>query len=240
MLRCSGARGPALGVYSMLNPDVATPTLHASVASDRVPFWARIAVVGALVLANTAIYLLSNTHPVRAPTVLHPNSLDLLLGWHAWTIWPYWLLLALAPAMALSLHSGHILWLTLRAYATALAVNLSIWLLWPTRVVRAALPAGLDSATAAAWRWLYAIDAPNNCFPSGHVTIPLVVAAGFCAQHPGARRWPFVAIVVLLPSVVTTGQHTSWDVLGGTATAVLGLLLASPALLRAQWRPNCP
>ncbi|MCY7355289.1 MAG: phosphatase PAP2 family protein [Lysobacter sp.] len=110
-------------------------------------------------------------------------------------------------------------------------MNLTIWPLWPTRLPGRVLPSDLDALTGGAWRLLYTLDAPNNCFPSGHVTIPLVIATDFCAQYPRARLWVWPLLLVL-PSVVTAGQHYSRDVFGGAATAVLGLLLAGRALRR--------
>jgi len=185
----------------------------------------RALVVLAFALLNTAVYLLSNAHPLHAPIALPRNALDQALGWHAWTIWPYWLLIALAPAMALCLRDRWIMATTLRAYALALGINLAIWLSCPTTIARPMSSDTLDPFTAGAWHLLYAIDAPNNCFPSGHVTIPVTIAAGLCAQHQAARYWLWPLLALLLPSVVTTGQHTSWDVLGGLATAAIGLLV---------------
>lgn len=196
-------------------------------------FGARLMLVLSLTALNSALYLLSNAWPMRTPTPLPINALDAWLGWHAWTIWPYWLLLLLAPAMALALRERAVLMATLRAYAVTLAVNFTIWSLWPTRsAFPRAWPPGLDRATDSAWRMLYALDGPNNCFPSGHVSIPLVIATGFCAHYPHTRRWVWPLLLVLLPSVVTTGQHSSWDVVGGAMTACLGVLLGGRQLLK--------
>jgi len=201
-------------------------------ANKDVPLRNRAFLIAALALVNSALYVLSNANPLREPIVMPHNTVDLALGWHAWTIWPYWLLLALAPVLALQIREASLLHATLRAYALALLTNLAIWLAWPTKIVRHAIADTLDPATAAAWRLLYALDGTGNCFPSGHVTIPLVIATGFCAQYPQARRWVWIAIAILLPSVVTTGQHSSWDILGGAATAAFGIRVASPDLLR--------
>lgn len=202
--------------------------------ATRLPLRTRVALVLTLGTINGALYVLSNAHPLRTPVALPTTAVDHLLGWHAWTIWPYWLLLCLAPALALGLRDRRILVATLRAYGLALALNLSIWMLWPSRIIQHALPENLDPLTTAAWRALYALDGPNNCFPSGHVTIPLVIAAGFGTQYPHARRWLWPTLLVLLPSVVSTGQHYAWDVLGGAVTAGLGLLLAGGDLRRAS------
>lgn len=186
----------------------------------------RALLVLALTAANSAIYLLSNAYPSRVPASLPRNAIDDAFGWHAWSIWPYWMLLLLAPFMALGLRERRILAATIQAYALALGLNLTIWVLWPTTLARQVHDAALDPFTATAWRLLLAVDGPNNCFPSGHVTIPVVVAAGFCRQYPLAHYWVWPLIVLLLPSVISTGQHYSLDILGGFATAMAGLLLA--------------
>lgn len=202
------------------------------VASESLPLRTRALLVSTLTAINSALYLLSNAHPMGTPVALPLSGIDVAIGWHPWMIWPYWLLLALAPAMALGLRDRRIMLATLRAYAVALGMNLTVWLLWPTRIVQRMLPDTLDPFTAGAWRLLYALDGENNCFPSGHITIPLVVAAGFCTQYPRAGVWVWPMLLVLLPSVVGTGQHYAWDVLGGAATAALGLWLGGRGLFR--------
>ncbi|QSX78326.1 phosphatase PAP2 family protein [Agrilutibacter solisilvae] len=183
----------------------------------------RLGWVLALLALVTTVYLGSNYFPMAAPRALPRTAVDLALGWRAWTIWPYWLLLVLAPVFIVSISDRRILLATLRAYAASMALNAAIWMIWPTHAVRQTLPSDLDPATDAAWRLLYFLDGSNNCFPSGHITAPIVAVAGFCAQHPRARRWAWPAVVVLFPSVVSTGQHYTWDVLGGAATALLAL-----------------
>ena len=114
---------------------------------------------------------------------------------------------------------------TLRAYAVGMAANAAVWLLWPTRLVRNGVPTGLHDATDSAWRLLHWLDSNINCFPSAHITAPIVAVTGYCAQHPQARRWAWPFAIALMPSVVATGQHYAWDILGGAVTAALGLWL---------------
>ena len=188
--------------------------------------------IAAVVTINTAAYLLVNAQPLRTPTLLPVTALDQWIGWHAWTIWPYWLLLAMNPFLALCIRQRRLLLATLRAYALAMGINFVVWIAWPTSIVRAALPEGLDGATRLAWQALHALDAPNNCFPSGHITIPVVVMAGVIAQHPRARRWLWLPLL-LFPSILTTDQHYFVDLVGGLATALIGIALVGQAL----WRP---
>jgi len=200
-----------------------------------VPFRNRLLAVIAMVTFNTGIYLLVNAHPTREPLVLAATWLDDALGRHAWTIWPYWLLLAINPFLALAIREQRMLLATLRAYVVAMGLDIAVWLAWPTRIARDALPAGLDPLTRGAWELLYALDQPNTCFPSGHITIPCVVMAGFVAQYPQARRWIWM-VALLFPTIVTTGQHYAVDLFAGMATALIGIALAGRPLLQRQGR----
>ncbi|WP_187770805.1 phosphatase PAP2 family protein [Cognatilysobacter lacus] len=204
-------------------------------AAAHVALPTRMALVAAMAAANGAIYLAINLHPLSTPRILPAGAIEAALGRHAWTIWPYWLLLLLAPMLAVGISERRVLVATLRSYAIALGLNVAIWLAWPTRLPRQAWPDAHDPATADAWHLLLALDRDTNCFPSGHVTIPIVIAAGFCVQHPGLRRWVAVLIAVLLPSVVTTGQHYAVDIVGGAATACAGLAFGARELWPRAW-----
>jgi len=194
----------------------------------------RMLAVTAMVTANTLLYLLINANPTRTPALLPMTWLDDALGRHAWTIWPYWLLLVINPFFAVAIRERSVLLATLRAYLAAMGLNIAVWLAWPTRIVREALPHDLDGLTQGAWNLLYALDEPNTCFPSGHITIPCVVMAGFVTQHPDARRWIWT-VALLFPTIVTTGQHYAIDLFAGMLTAVAGIALAGlPLLMRSR------
>lgn len=200
-----------------------------------VPFRIRLGAVAAMVTVNTLVYLAINAHPTREPAPLPITWLDDALGRHAWTIWPYWLLLVINPFLAVAIREQRILLATLRAYLAAMGLNIAVWLAWPTHILRGALPAGLDPLTRDAWQVLYALDEPNTCFPSGHITIPCVVMAGFLAQYPQGRRWIWI-VVLLFPTIVTTGQHYAIDLFAGMLTALAGIALAGQPLLERQRR----
>ncbi|WP_167284954.1 phosphatase PAP2 family protein [Marilutibacter alkalisoli] len=186
-----------------------------------VAFRIRLLAVLAVVAVNTALYLLANAHPTREPALLPLSAIDTAIGWHAWTIWPYWLLLCINPFLAMGLRDRTLLWATFKAYGLAMGLNMALWLAWPTRIVRHALPDDLGGATRAVWDLLHALDEPNSCFPSGHITIPVVVMVAFARQHPRSRPWIWLP-VLLFPTIVTTGQHYAVDLLGGAATAFAG------------------
>lgn len=194
-------------------------------ATQRLPATTRLLSASALITVVTLVYLASNHFPLRTPQPLPFTAIDRVIGWHAWAIWPYWLLLVIAPAFILAISDRRIFFATLRAYAVGMAANAAVWLLWPTRLVRNGVPTGLHDATDSAWRLLHWLDSNINCFPSAHITAPIVAVTGYCAQHPQARRWAWPFAIALMPSVVATGQHYAWDILGGAVTAALGLWL---------------
>jgi hypothetical protein len=205
-----------------------------STAAHVVSFRIRVLAVTAMVTVNTLIYLLINANPTRTPALLPMTWFDDALGRHAWTIWPYWLLLVINPFFAVAIRERNVLLATLRAYVVAIGLNIVVWLAWPTRIARDALPQHLDGLTQGAWNLPYALDEPNTCFPSGHITIPCVVMAGFATQYPGARRWIWV-VALLFPTIVTTGQHYAIDLFAGMLTAVAGIALAGrPLLMRSR------
>ncbi len=194
----------------------------------------RVLAVTAMVVFNTLLYLWINAHPTRPPTTLPLTPLDHALGWHAWTIWPYWLLLVINPFFAVCIRESRLLLATLRSYVVAMGINIAFWLAWPTHLPRQPLPESLEPWTAAAWRLLLALDEPNTCFPSGHITIPTVVMFAFAAQYPPARRWIWL-VALLFPSIITTGQHYALDLFAGMLTAAAGIALAGRPLWQA-WR----
>lgn len=200
-----------------------------------VPFHIRLIGVAAMVTVNTLLYLAINAHPTRAPVPLPTTWLDDVLGRHAWTIWPYWLLLVINPFLAIAIREQRILLATLRAYVVAMGLNIATWLAWPTHLLRGGLPEDMDPLTRGAWHVLYALDEPNTCFPSGHITIPCVVIAGFLAQYPQSRHWIWM-IALLFPTIITTGQHYAIDLFAGMLTALIGIALAGQPLLQRQRR----
>jgi hypothetical protein len=78
-----------------------------------------------------------------------------------------------------------------------------------------------------AWyRWLTTIDTPANCFPSGHITAP-VIGCWALAQERPRWRWPIrLAVIPFVLTILTTKQHYVWDLFGGLATAIIGIVLS--------------
>ncbi len=104
---------------------------------------------------------------------------------------------------------------TFVAIGIATLVSVAIFMVFPTTIPR---PGGAGTLLEA----LYLFDVPTNCFPSLHVSLALIAAAGFARGRGGAIAW---AVLISL-STLTTKQHVAVDVLGGAVVATVALFFA--------------
>ena len=193
---------------------------------DQLSLWSRLKVSTTFACVCTSSYLLINNFSIRAPTPLWESPVDTWLPFLPWTVWPYILLLLTDYFFPLMIKERAHFWVTMRAYGIAAAVSFTFWALLPTTLPREGfIPAG-DSLSELTYRLLIAMDPPNNCFPSGHISIPTVVYWGLATQWP-RWRWPLWGSFALLSvSILTTKQHYALDLLGGLATGALGVWLS--------------
>jgi hypothetical protein len=172
---------------------------------------------------NTAGYLLINHHHLRPPIELPLSALDRAIPFWPWTVWPYAVLLLVDVLLPLALRNRAIFFDTLAAYSVAILLNFAIWALFPTSYPRPTSPAGGGFMTTAAYHLLVAIDSPASCFPSGHITIPIVAVWGLGREHPRLKAGLWIGLSLLAVTVLTTKQHYVVDVAGGLATAWIGI-----------------
>lgn len=208
------------------------PPAHAARCSrgdlnpDVLPYRAKVLWLGALVGVNTAVYLWLNWHPVSPPRLLALTWIDLQTPFLMWTVWPYLaLLLADVVLPFLVVDRSHFLTM-LRAYGVATSANVATWVVFPTTYPRPPLPQD-DSWTQGLYALLMSVDAPGNCLPSGHITIPFVACWAVSRQ---GSRWAapaWVGCALLAPTILTLKQHYVWDLLAGFATACLGMAVAT-------------
>ncbi len=201
------------------------------------PLWHKARVMLPLVLVNTTGYLLLNHHPTRPPALLPLTPVDAGLPFWVWTIWPYAVLLFADVVLPLFIRARAIFRDTVWAYAVAIALNFTVWALFPTTYPRPPLPQG-DSLSEAAYRLLVAVDSPASCFPSGHITIPAVALWGLTREAPHLARPLWGGFALLSLSILTTKQHYAVDLLGGLATAAVGVAVIE--LVRRQRRAPEP
>jgi membrane-associated phospholipid phosphatase len=191
--------------------------------------WRNLRAIVPLAVVNTAGYLLLNAHPLAPPRLLPLTPVDQAIPFLVWTVWPYAALLLCDVALPLLLRDREVFRRVLVAYGLAIAANFLVWAAFPTIIARPPAPAGA-SLGEAAYRLLLAVDGAGNCFPSGHVTIPAVAVWGVALERRRLRAPLWAALAVGSLSILTTKQHYLADLLGGFATAALGIRLSGPVL----------
>lgn len=179
----------------------------------------------ALVLA--AGYQLTNRWHWRPPALLPLTALERAIPFWAWTVWPY-LLLALSILLPCGLRDEKLLRRTVIALLCAESLNFLIYLSFPTMYPRPSLVElqHADALTALACQWLWQLDPPNNCFPSGHITGPALGYWAFAQAQPRWRGLLWTLFALLALSTLTTKQHYLVDLPAGLLTASIGLWLS--------------
>jgi membrane-associated phospholipid phosphatase len=176
-------------------------------------------------------YQLTNRHQLVPPRELPLTPIDRLIPFWPWTVLPYFVLIG-GMYLPAAIVDGALFRRTLVALTIATLVNYTVFVLWPTVYPRPAPPDGAGLGDAL-YRWLTTIDTPANCFPSGHITAPTI--GGWAVTREQRRwRWPLrLAFIPFALSILTTKQHYAVDLLGGLATAILGIVV-SGLLCRPQ------
>lgn len=191
----------------------------------------RFAIVVGWTSALYAIYQVTNRYHLFTPTLLPVTPLDAAIPFWTWTVVPYFALIGGMYLPAL-IRDEWLFKRSLVALTVAVLINYTIFALWPTIIARPLLPEGV--AFYDAWyRWLTTIDTPANCFPSGHITAPVIGCWALAQENPRWRWAIRLALIPFLLTILTTKQHYVWDLFGGLATAVIGILLSRHLLTRS-------
>ncbi|MBN1282578.1 MAG: phosphatase PAP2 family protein [Proteobacteria bacterium] len=113
-----------------------------------------------------------------------------------------------------------------RAYFISTTIAYILFFLFP---VRMDLRPVIETATGLTeWgaQLYFSIDAPYNCFPSLHVTYPVLAVIAVWGRYR-RLRWLFAAMALAVSiSVVMVKQHYIADVIAGMANAGLSYWLA--------------
>lgn len=191
------------------------PNLHSTLPR-------RIALIAVLFAVNSGLFALLNEYPYREPTYLPTTPIDDAIPFMVWTVWPYTVLFLANVVLPFLIRDDRLFRATLFAYLVAISCNMVIWASFPTAFPRPDLPAGV-TLSEQYYRWIVSIDPGTNCFPSGHVTIPAVLIWGLSRQWKKYRFWLWGAVLISSLTIITTKQHYFWDLLGGLATAGVGI-----------------
>jgi membrane-associated phospholipid phosphatase len=180
-----------------------------------------------LALAYTAfcvLYLGAAALPLGVPTTLSASPFDESIPRLPWTVWIY---LSQFPFLGFVYWRafGTVSWMrNLRGMLAATVVSVSVFVLWPTRIVRETVDA--DLATTLAFNVLYGTDPATNCVPSLHVSLALLGVLGFWPERPRLAGACLSWATLIAISTLTTKQHYVIDVVVGIVVAAGAAWLA--------------
>jgi hypothetical protein len=169
-------------------------------------------------------YQASNRFHWCDPFTLILTPVDRAIPFLLWTIWPYYLLIALL-VLPLFLKDRGNFFLALIAYGIATGGNIIFWTVFPTCLPRLPLPEG-TGLSLEVYRWLCLVDTPANCFPSGHITGPTVACWALARENPKWGLWVWLLFAILSLSILTTKQHYLIDLGGGLLSGAMGIIAA--------------
>jgi membrane-associated phospholipid phosphatase len=163
------------------------------------------------------------------------TPLDERIPFLPWTVWLY---------MPLWIVFFHVVVVSLQSWGTLLRCVLSVvlasvlayaaFVLFPSSYPRPELFSD-DGPTSGLLLLVWAVDRPNNTFPSLHVALPFVLALACLQDDRRLGRW--LVWLALVPSLatLTVKQHYVIDVIGGGALALVVHAAVFPAF-RARLR----
>lgn len=180
----------------------------------------RVALAGAaLYTLVSLLYSASNLFHWRAPTPLAWTAFDRAVPFVGWTIWIYlshfalqaWLVVELARARAPR---------PLASVALASAAALTAFTLFPT-TLGPDWPWRPGPLSQLGYELVARLNTPANSFPSMHVALAALAAAGVSRVRPSARAVAVLWAAAVCVSTLTAKQHTAADVPAGLAVAWL-------------------
>lgn len=172
----------------------------------------RLISVAAAMAAVCVAYEAANRWHWRPPYLLPLTALDRAVPFSPWAMPLYVSHYVFLPLGLLSLRGEAVFRRTLKAVLVAAAVSDLTFLIAPTAFVRPEAAGFLFDA-------LRRLDTGANCFPSQHVALAVVVAAGIFAD---GRKWAPLALAwagAICASTVLVKQHYAVDVAGGLVLA---------------------
>lgn len=193
--------------------------------------------VAPLAVLHITVYTALNQYPPFPSRRLPLTALDRWIPFWTWTVWPYFLLIAMAVVLPLLVRRRKLLRRMLVAYAISMGTAGLFFLFLPTHYPRPAWPLD-DSLHAAVYRWLTIVDTPQCCFPSSHIVVPILACVGLWRDRWRGRLPLALLMGICTLAILTTKQHYVWDWLGGSAVAGIGAVLSGlvPAGSIPGWR----
>ncbi len=161
------------------------------------------------------IYLVMGSNPLREPFLAPLCILDSYIPWLPFSVLVYFSQFVFLLLGVIYAPNQHIATITYYSYLLAILLGGCVFVFYPTFLTRLTFSEQIHPVIEGLYRFLYAIDIPNNCFPSLHTTLALIAASSLRAR---SFVWQIVASLwstAIILSTLTTKQHCVLDVVAG-------------------------
>jgi len=126
---------------------------------------------------------------------------------------PYLAMLLVPVPMQLAIRDQKRFHDSLLAVLLGFIMIASVWIFFPTELVRPAFERGWDTEI---YRWMVGADKPVNILPAGHALWP-VIGVYFLAQERRSWLWWMLPLLLFgMMTIATTWQHRPVDIVIGT------------------------
>ncbi|MBI4042361.1 MAG: phosphatase PAP2 family protein [Deltaproteobacteria bacterium] len=164
-------------------------------------------------------YEFTNKFQFFEPSPLPLMWVDKAIPLIPWTVWIYFSQYIYFFFGLAFIKHVHVMRKLMIAFFFCLTLSFLIFFFYPTTCPRAAM---LDPTLSAKMlQLIWKIDAPFNCFPSLHVSLPFTMA--FYFYEISRKQAIFLTLwsAAIAVSTLTTDQHYFVDVAGGVILAVI-------------------
>lgn len=156
-------------------------------------------------------------------TVLYPSIIDKLITFTPHAIWPYLSFFLIIPLSFLYAPFSRVRWMSLSFILTGSIAGL-IYLSFPTTML-----SPIDHGTSISSKLLshlITIDTTNNCLPSLHVALTMIVVYGYINNKNRFTSILFILWgIVICFSILQLGRHLFIDLITGALLAIISGLI---------------
>lgn len=156
-------------------------------------------------------------------TVLYPSIIDKLITFTPHAIWAYLSFFLIIPLSFLYAPLSRVRWMSFSFILTSSIAGL-IYLSFPTTML-----SPIDHGTSISSRLLshlITIDTTNNCLPSLHVALTMIVVYGYINNKNRFTSILFILWgIVICFSILQLGRHLFIDLITGALLALISGLI---------------